>query len=78
MTTTSDAHETVRDPGWYSNIGGFMAYEEESPSTLELLSIPFLLLLVVLYAPFWATDKLREKWRRRKRRGDRRRTGTRS
>ena len=70
MTTTSDAHETVRDPGWYSNIGGFMAYEEESPSTLELLSIPFLLLLLVfvlaLYAPFWAIDRLREKWRRRK------------
>lgn len=43
-----------------------MAYEEEPPSTLELLSIPFLLLLVVLYAPFWAIDKLREKWRNRK------------
>lgn len=44
-----------------------MAYEEEPPSTLELLSIPFLLLLVVLaivlYAPFWAIDKLRGKWR---------------
>jgi hypothetical protein len=46
-----------------------MAYEEEPPSTLELLSIPFLLLLVfvlVLYAPFWAIDKLREKWRERR------------
>lgn len=47
-----------------------MAYEEEPPSTLELLSIPFLLLLVllaiVLYAPFWAIDKLREMWRNRK------------
>lgn len=45
-----------------------MAYEEEPPSTLELLSIPFLLLLLLvfvlaLYAPFWAIDKLREKWR---------------
>lgn len=47
-----------------------MAYEEEPPSTLELLSIPFLLLLLVfvlaLYAPFWAIDKLREKWRVRR------------
>lgn len=47
-----------------------MAYEEKPPSTFELLSIPLLLLLVVLvivlYAPFWAIDKLREKWRRRK------------
>ena len=47
-----------------------MAYEEEPSSTLELLSIPFLLLLVVLaivlYAPFWAIDKLREKWSSRK------------
>lgn len=47
-----------------------MAYEEEPLSTLELLSIPFLLLLVVLvivlYAPFWAIDELREKWRNRK------------
>lgn len=47
-----------------------MAYEEEPPSTLELLSIPFLLLLVVLvivfYVPFWAIDELREKWRNRK------------
>ena len=47
-----------------------MAYEEEPPSTLELLSIPFLLLLLVfalvLYAPFWAIDRLREKWRNRK------------
>lgn len=47
-----------------------MASEEEPLSTLELLSIPFLLLLVVLvivlYAPFWAIDKLREKWRNRK------------
>lgn len=48
----------------------FMAYEEEPPSTLELLSIPFLLLLLVfvlaLYAPFWAIDKLRDKWRERR------------
>lgn len=47
-----------------------MAYEEEPLSTLELLSIPFLALLValalVLYAPFWAIDRLREKWRNRK------------
>lgn len=47
-----------------------MAYEEEPSSTLELLSIPFLLLLLVfvlaLYAPFWAIDKLREKWRERR------------
>ena len=47
-----------------------MAYEEEPPSTLELLSIPFLLLLLVfvlaLYVPFWAIDRLREKWRSRK------------
>lgn len=47
-----------------------MAYEEEPPSTLELLSIPFLLLLLVfvlvLYAPFWAIDKLCEKWRERR------------
>lgn len=47
-----------------------MAYEEDPPSTLELLSIPFLLLLLVfvlaLYTPFWAIDRLREKWRRRK------------
>ena len=54
-----------------------MAYQEEPPTTLELLSIPFLLLLLVfvlaLYAPFWAIDRLREKWRRRKCRGDGRR-----
>lgn len=47
-----------------------MAYEEEPPSALELFAIPFLALLValalVLYAPFWAIDRLRQKWRNRK------------
>lgn len=47
-----------------------MAYEDEPPTALELFFTPFLLLLLLVvlavYAPFWAIDRLRAWLRERK------------